>query len=514
VSSAAGRDRLPVAAALAALTVAAGLYLLSGINTRDEAWFLQVVTRVADGDALYRDVFFGATPLSIWLTWPLVALFGAQLAWVKLLVLAAFAATLAFTAWSARRLGAGTAAVLVLAVAMLVLATPLRSSLYQPLATTFLAACLALALVWTEGGPRAGLAVAAAGAAAGLAFAAKQNVGLYALAALLLAVLVGGEGRRVRAWSLAAAGFAVCALLPLLPVAATGGLGAFWDYALAGKGSYADLGSVSYLRGFRLEAVQARDLLTGGSLLDAILPAYHALLYLAVPAILVSLVLAWLRSAGEERRRVEVVGLFALASAAAIFPRADASHVVVVSPVLLLAGWYAGHLLLRGWEPGRRRAGLVAAGIAVVLAPGALVAAAWPAVQADRGARPSDLPFARGVLIAPEREARMRETAFVLSRAGADGPLFLATPEAGFYYLLSGVSNPTPYDYPLASAFGRTGQAELVARIRQGDLDAVCLGIRRADNLTPWRLVYTVKTTMEPGERTPPCRVYRQPAGQ
>jgi 4-amino-4-deoxy-L-arabinose transferase-like glycosyltransferase len=507
-------SRRLVAAGLAALTVAAGLYLLSGINTRDEAWFLQVAARTADGDVLYRDVFFGATPLSIWLTWPLVALFGAQLAWVKLLVLASFAVTLALTAWTARRLGAGTAAVLLLAAALLVLATPLRSSLYQPLATTFLAACLALTLVWVEGGPRARLAVAAAGAAAGLAFAAKQNVGLYALAALLLAVLLAGEGRRLRAWGLAGAGFAVCAVLPLVPVAATGGLGAFWDYALAGKGAYTDLGSVSYVQGFRLEAVQARDLLTGGSVLDAILPAYHALLYLVVPAILVLLVPAWLRTAGEERRRLEVVGLFALASAAAILPRADASHVGVVSPVLLLAGWYAGHLLLRGWEPGRRRTGALAAGIALVLAPGVVVVAAWPAIQAERGARPSDLPFARGVLLDPVREERMRETAFVLSRAGADGPLFLATPEAGFYSLLSGVPNPTPYDYPLATAFGRTGQAELVAQIRRGELDAVCLGIRRAGDLTPWRIVHTVRTTMEPGERTPACRVYRRPAGQ
>jgi hypothetical protein len=53
-----------------------------------------------------------------------------------------------------------------------------------------------------------------------------------------------------------------------------------------------------------------------------------------------------------------------------------------------------------------------------------------------------------------------------------------------------------------------------VARIRRGDFDAVCLGIRRAGDLTPWRLVFAVKTTLEPGERTPPCRVYRRPAGQ
>ena len=43
-------DRRLLVAALAALIVVAGLYLLSGINTRDESWFLQVVTRVAEGE--------------------------------------------------------------------------------------------------------------------------------------------------------------------------------------------------------------------------------------------------------------------------------------------------------------------------------------------------------------------------------------------------------------------------------------------------------------------------------
>ena len=106
------------------------------------------------------------------------------------------------------------------------------------------------------------------------------------------------------------------------------------------------------------------------------------------------------------------------------------------------------------------------------------------------------------------------ETAFTLARAGADGPLFLATPEAGFYYLLADVPNPTPFDYPLATAFGRTGQEELAARIRRGDLDAACLGFQGAGDLTPWPVVNAIRSTMERGERTAICRVYRAPLGQ
>ena len=61
------RERLLLVAAVAALTLVGALYSFSGVNTRDEAWFLQVVARVADGDVLYGDVFFGSTPLSVWL---------------------------------------------------------------------------------------------------------------------------------------------------------------------------------------------------------------------------------------------------------------------------------------------------------------------------------------------------------------------------------------------------------------------------------------------------------------
>jgi hypothetical protein len=132
----------------------------------------------------------------------------------------------------------------------------------------------------------------------------------------------------------------------------------------------------------------------------------------------------------------------------------------------------------------------------------------------DRGARLSTLPQTRGVLIDPGREETMRETSREIARAAGDGPLFLATREAGFYYLLADVRNPTPFDFPLATAFGRTGQDELVADIKRGELATVCLGITRAGDLTPFRLVYAVKTTMEPGERTPACRFYRRAEGQ
>ena len=502
------RERLLLAAAVVALTLVGALYSFSGVNTRDEAWFLQVVSRVSDGDILYRDVFFGSTPLSVWLALPLVALFGAQVAWVKLLAVAVLAATLGLVVWVARGLGAGPGVSLLLAAAVLAFSPANRGSLYQPLATLFLLACLAAALAWMRASPRAWVWAFVGGAAAGLAFASKQNVGIYALAALLATIPLAGVRDRLRDAGVALAGFAVAAVLPIVPVAATGGFDAFVDYGFRNKGAYSDLGAVGYLEGFRMEAVDVRELLAGGEVIYAVPPAYRSVLYLVVPAALVLLVVAFVRARGIERRRVEVVGLFAVAATAAIFPRADGIHLSYVAPVLLVAAWYALDLLLRGRSRGRLTAVVVVAALAVV--PGVAALAAWPALQAiDRDAHLSTLPHMRGVLFEPARERRIERAADTLAAAGTDGSLFLAMPEAGFYYLVSGVESPTPYDFPLAIAFGRTGQAELVQRVESGEIDAVCLGYRRLGDLTPWQLVHAVKVSMEPSERTAACRVYR-----
>jgi 4-amino-4-deoxy-L-arabinose transferase-like glycosyltransferase len=513
VNGAEGRDRLLLGGALALAVVVAAMVSATGLNTHDEAWFLQVVARASDGDVLYRDVFFGSTPLSVYLTLPLVALFGTQIVWVKALTVASFAAALVLVVWIARRLGAGTTASVLLGTGVLALARPWETALYQPLATVLVLACLAATVAWLE--QRGDRLVVVAGAAAGLCFASKQNVGLYALAALLGAIVIGGAGRRIRAALLALGGFLACALLPLVPVTLTGGLDAFADYGLTNKGRYVELAHVSYLDGLRarLDVVRDPGGFPGPDALGAVLPAYDVLLYGIAPAVLLGLAAAWLRAEGAERRRVGVVGLFVLAASAAVHPRADAVHLRFVAPVMLLGGWYAIHVLSQGLSRRWRRLGAIAA--AAVLAPAALVLAALPALRiAAGGARFSEVPHTRGVLIDPGRQERMLLTAQTIARESAGGTTFILAPDAGFYYLVSGVENPTPYDYPLATAFGRTGQADVAAMIENGELDVVCLGLRRRDDLAPRLVVRAVRRTMEPGARTAACRVYRMPAAQ
>ena len=54
-----------------------------GIRIGDSNWFLYLVDRVAHGDSLYLDRFYGVTPLAVWAGLPGVLLIGAQAAVVK-----------------------------------------------------------------------------------------------------------------------------------------------------------------------------------------------------------------------------------------------------------------------------------------------------------------------------------------------------------------------------------------------------------------------------------------------
>ena len=64
----------------------------------------------------------------------------------------------------------------------------------------------------------------------------------------------------------------------------------------------------------------------------------------------------------------------------------------------------------------------------------------------------------------------------VLSPEAAAGRRpFIISLAAGFYYLTTGVRNPTPYDYPAPSAFGLKGEAQLMDALRRREISEVCL---------------------------------------
>ena len=75
----------------------------------------------------------------------------------------------------------------------------------------------------------------------------------------------------------------------------------------------------------------------------------------------------------------------------------------------------------------------------------------------------------------------------------------LLSPYAGYLYLSSGLDSPSRFDYPLASTFRAGDEAELIARIRDAEIERVCVGGLDSPGiveLRPHRLLRYVETRM------------------
>jgi hypothetical protein len=128
--------------------------------------------------------------------------------------------------------------------------------------------------------------------------------------------------------------------------------------------------------------------------------------------------------------------------------------------------------------------------------------------------RPSSLTHFRGPLLGPDVETACRTTADRL-RVEADGrPVFLLGMDAGFWYLVSGVRNPTPFDIPATTSVGSSGVPWLLERLIDGRIDQVCLDHRPPDRMTLTPVAAFVRDHFQPSLDIGPCTIYRaRPAG-
>jgi len=492
------------AGGFAALFVLGLAYSTGAFDRFDEAWFLQVVARVRGGDALYRDVWYGSGPLPVYLTEAVTWLVGVEIIAVKLVVVAAFAAS-ALLAWLiARRLGIGAVAALAVVAAIAYFSPAIPLSAYGPLSEPFVLATLLAALAWVE--RPSTLAAVAGGAAAGFAFSSKQNVGAYVLAALLVVFAVQ-QRRQLRGaaqpFALALAGFLGAAFLALLPTLATGGLGTYIRRGFTGKTTYVHYSSLTYsnaLHSYFRSLGQIHTEAAG----EAAYWATGILLPLLAAAAFLAIVPAWRRL---DRRAVPVL-TFALVGFASLYPLGDAPHVVNAAGPLVIVCAYALHV----WLPRvpRVAARAVVAALAVWLGVAVLLSLARPLRLARSGAAElSTLPHIHGTFVETSKQDEFRSEARMLAASAQrlDGPLFLLMPDAGFRYLTSGLRNPTPYDYPIVTTFGPHGQDEVFDDLVSGRIRNVCYGWWTA-GLVPTKLVTYVRTRMKPGRDLGPCTLY------
>jgi 4-amino-4-deoxy-L-arabinose transferase-like glycosyltransferase len=484
--------------AVFATTFALGLgFSLRLLNPADESWFVQVIARMRAGDVLYRDIAYGAGPLPAYATAGLTYVTGVDVLAVKLVVVLAFAGSATIAWLIAEELGLGAIGGVLVVLGLTYLAPPLQQPPYPPLAGAFLLLTLLFVLRARSGATRTAITMAslAAGAAAALAFASKQNVGVYALAALVVTFLVERRWRSCL-FALGSFGFVGGIMLGLLWL--SGALGRYLDYGFTGKGAYVHAQAT-----FSSETHGVLQALRDVHSLASAEAEYWALgFFLPCLALVGFLALV---AMGRRAPQALPILTFAAASGATLFPRFDAEHVAFAAPALVLLLAYAVHR----WRSRARSAVLVAVaawtGIAVVL-----MATLPLRLARSPSANVSTLPHLRGAFVQEDDSAHwLGEAARLRSAAHEDASLLLLVPDAGFRYLTAGLQNPTPFDFPLVTTFGRDGQRRVVDDLASGQIQRVCMAPISSD-LEPTQIVTYVRATMRAEARLGFCTLYER----
>lgn len=487
--------------------------LIEGIGTTDESWFLQVVSRLRAGDVLYRDVFFGSTPLSVYVTsWPM-AFIGVEIVAVKLVTSVCIALSVVAACSIASRLGAGRLLVWELAGWMLLYGRSHASPPYTPLANLFFVLCCAWALVAFDrkqaGATGVDSAFGLAAVAAGASFAAKPNFGVFACAGLAVTALACGWtepwSKSLRRTGLILAVFVAVALALLSPIVVTGAVGPFLDYVFINKTAYVTLASRPYLA--QLAAQLASEPLSAPKALGSI---FYTGLWLLPPVALGAAGVALARR--RLSSRAALVAVFATLAVATAYPRFDRVH---LAPSALLTIPTLVAALPGALAPGTAWLGVARFVARLALAVGLLgfvvvpEAVPWLA----RGHVMSTLPGFRGPLVRAGEHERLSESARRLREFSGSAPTFVLGSRAGFLYVASGVTNPTPFDYPTAVSVGRFGEDRLVEAVATGRISQVCAEPLRGPEHELPRLRAAIEAHLTRGSDLGLCVAYRRADG-
>ena len=451
------RERSLALTALAIFGIRIVLAICTGWNTADEAWMLQVICRTGHGEVLFRDVFFNAMPLPVYLGRAACFLFGYSALTLKILCAAIDTGVFVVTHRLLRILDRPVAPWR-LGMCMLLGSLPLVSSLYSGLAILFMMLAAGVFLRWRMG-PTPHRALWA-GLLTGLTAASKHNLGVYLVIAGGVSMLWASRvpwARRLGHAALSICVAPLVVLLVLLPTIFQRAWTNMITFAIDNKTQYIRLARVNFFSGFE-------QLLH----LDG-LPHFPDLnlyvIQLILPLALLAAAAGAGMLAGAPRRRLLPVLPFFLVLAAGVFPRADANHVAQAGPAIfgtlfLVTPALPGILRKIAWIGTALAVGLLAA---LLLSAGeALTSPNWTFTR---------LPHLRGVLLDTYRFQRLRELTTAARRQPR--PVFVLSTEASAFYLVAGLQNPTPYDYPLANEFPPGSQEIIADDLRAGRIQTV-----------------------------------------
>jgi hypothetical protein len=197
---------------------------------------------------------------------------------------------------------------------------------------------------------------------------------------------------------------------------------------------------------------------------------------------------------GADRRESggAIVALFFGAATALLIPRADHVAYITAPAVLVVVGAAVPldrRALARGWG----FAALTAA--AVLAAPLAATAVVvdhdW---DASRQLAMVHTRHFRGALTDRRTwDEIVADTRRLRSSTGPNGLVFIISQKAGLYYLVGDLENPTPYDYPDRTEFGRDGVHRVEDDLQRGVIEFSCIDRTYGPDLAPADVIAAVR---------------------
>jgi hypothetical protein len=434
-------------AALACLPALVGAWYVP--VTIDEAWSLVVARRMVRGDRLYRDIFYGAAPLAIWIQALAFRVLRPQGLVVRALSVSYFAAAV----WAAATLVGGGSVAFAASATMLALG---GVHLFPP---THYGHLSSVATLWSavaviDGRPwLAGLLV-------GAAVLGRYSAGLVAVVAMAAAAAIVGTPSD----GLVVAGAAMLPVV-LLPIARPSAAAWFYRRAVANKRIYLDAGKRSAMAWFREQRWSTWETIAVDS----------AMAVAIVLAAVAPVVAGW--RAITDPSDVAVVGVALTAIAlSTLYPRFDGPH--AAGAALLFVPGLAMTIELGAFAPW---AGAIAALVAVI-------GIAGTARLTRRATTRRDLPSLRHLPVLP-----LHPGVWPDETADLPAGVFVLRVDAAFVYACGGLRNPTPFDFPAKTVFGPFGQAEVIRQFDAGM--PICLYFNAKSPQAPAELLARLPAT-------------------
>jgi hypothetical protein len=437
--------------AVSVFSIALIYALFQEINTDDETWFLQVVRRVLSGEVLYRDIYFGLTPLSAYVTAFFCLLFGVELLVARAVLALYFTLGVILVLLILKELKLERYVTPLLIGSLLVLVHPQSNwgfSPYNPLAKVLFLAVFWMALKWGVSFQRKWLIGASICAA--LCLGTKQNVGAIAESCLFACICWARRSAFVKDFFLQMAISLLVLCLLFSPTILQGGGSFFLDYTIWNKPRYLALTHHTYFLDFPN------------------FDPYSLFIYMA-PFLLFFGGIYALRCEEEYPLQRSALFVFLIGAVAVLYPKPDHTQKIAYVPFVLIALLYCYSKLE---QKARTRHPVKKATEIFFLACFSLqigFSLAQPIWQWQQGkTRRSSVSHFRGIVM--DRFCYRHWQRMKREFQAAGEPTFFLSTHAGFYYLLFNLSNPTPFDIPIHPALGCEGEKQLILNFQDQEL--------------------------------------------